>query len=114
MNPRIRSFSLFVIICLLFVPFMRAQENPLNDPDLKEMLKEAQEMQKKASELQKNPTSAVGGKKLAEMEAMAKQEAARQEEHAKSNTKRRDRSYYRIGHRLPRNSRLPRRQQEKS
>jgi len=62
---------------------MRAQENPLNDLDLKEMLKEAQEMQKKASELQKNPTSAVGGKKLAEMEAMAKQEAARQEEQEK-------------------------------
>jgi hypothetical protein len=83
MNPHIRSFSFFVIICLLFVPFMRAQENPLNDPDLKEILKEAQEMQKKASELQKNPTSAVGGKKLAEMEAMAKQEAARQEEQEK-------------------------------
>jgi hypothetical protein len=40
-----------------FAPLLRAQENPLNDPDLKEMLKEAQEMEKEAKELQKqNPT----------------------------------------------------------
>ena len=83
MHTETRLFSFVVASCLFLAPLLRAQDNPLNDPDLNEMLKEAQEMQKKASELQKNPTSAVGGKKLAEMEAMAKQEAARQEEQEK-------------------------------
>ena len=84
MNPHVRSFSVFVIICLLFVPLMRAQENPLNDPDLKEMLKQAQDMQKEAKELQKqNPTSPDSKKKLAEMLSQAKEEEARQEEQEK-------------------------------
>ena len=84
MNPDVRSFSVFVIISLLFVPHMRAQENPLNDPDLKEMLKQAQEMQKQASELQKqNPTQPDTKKKLAEMLSQAKEEEARQEEQEK-------------------------------
>jgi hypothetical protein len=61
---------------------MRAQENPLNDPDLKEMLKEAQEMQKQAKERQ-NPTSPETKKKLAEMLSQAKEEEARQEEQKK-------------------------------
>src|ERR1043166_2685159 len=82
MNPYVRSFSFFVIICLLFVPLMRAQHNPLNDPDLKEMLKEAQEMQKEAKEHQ-NPTSQDTKKKLADMLSQAKEEEARQEEQEK-------------------------------
>lgn len=58
MHPQARLFSILVISCLFLVPFFRAQDNPLNDPDLKEMLKEAQEMQKEATELQKqSPTS---------------------------------------------------------
>jgi len=58
---------------------MRAQENPLNDPDLKEMLKQAQEIQKEAKEFQEqNPTSDTK-KKLAEMLSQAKEEEARQE-----------------------------------
>ena len=56
---------------------MRAQENPLNDPDLKEMLKQAQEMQKEAKEHQ-NPTSQDTKKKLADMLSQAKEEEARQ------------------------------------
>ncbi len=61
-------FSFLVIGCLLFAPILHAQENSLNDPDLKEMLKEAQEMQKEAKKLQKqNPTSQDTKKKLAEM-----------------------------------------------
>jgi hypothetical protein len=84
MHPQTRLFSILAISCLLFVPLLRAQENPLNDPDLKEMLKEAQEMQKEAKELQKqNPTSPDTKKKLAEMLSQAKEEEARQEEQEK-------------------------------
>ena len=81
MHPPTRLFSFLAISCLLFVPFLRAQDNPLNDPDLKAMLKEAQEMQKEAKELQKqNPASQDTKKKLADMLSQAKEEQARQEE----------------------------------
>ena len=84
MHPQTRLFSIFAISCLLFAPLLRAQENPLNDPDLKEMLKEAQEMQKEAKEIQKqNPTSPDTKKKLSEMLSQAKEEEARQEEQEK-------------------------------
>ena len=84
MHPQIRLFSIFVISCLLFAPHLRAQDNPLNDPDLKDMLKQAQEMQNEAKELQKqNPTSQDKKKKLAEMLSQAKEEEARQEEQEK-------------------------------
>jgi hypothetical protein len=79
-----RLSSCFVIGSLLFAPFLCAQDNPLNDPDLKEMLKEAQEMQKEANKLQKqNPTSPDTKKKLAEMLSQAKEEEARQEQEEK-------------------------------
>jgi hypothetical protein len=88
MNPHVCSCSFFVIFCLLFIPLIRAQENPLNDPDLKEMLKEAQEMRKQADEVQKqNPTSPDTKKKLAEMLSRAKQEAAQQEQEEKREKK---------------------------
>ena len=81
MNPQARIFSIFAITCLVTAPLLRAQDNPLNDPDLKEMLKEAEKIQKEAGELQKqNPTSPDTKKKLAEMEAQAKEEEARQEQ----------------------------------
>jgi DNA repair exonuclease SbcCD ATPase subunit len=84
MHPQIRLFSIFVISCLLFAPHLRAQDNPLNDPDLKDMLKQAQEMQNEAKELQKqNPTSQDKKKKLAEMLSQAKEEETRQEEQEK-------------------------------
>src|SRR4029453_6326070 len=84
MHPQTRLFSFLAISCLLFTPLLRAQDNPLNDPDLKEMLKEAQEMQKEAKKLQKqNPTSQDKKKKLAEMLSQAKEEEARQEEQEK-------------------------------
>ena len=84
MHPHTRLFSFLVICCLLFAPFLCAQDNPLNDPDLKEMLKEAQEKQKEAKELQKqNPTSPDTKKKLAEMLSQAKEEEARQEQEEK-------------------------------
>jgi hypothetical protein len=84
MNPQARAFSILVVACLLSAPLLRAQENPLNDPDLKEMLKQAREMQKEANELQKqNPTSSDTKKKLADMLSQAKEEEARQEEQEK-------------------------------
>jgi hypothetical protein len=80
MHSQARLCSSLIIICLFLAQLLRAQENPLNDPDLKEMLKQAQEMQKQAAEIHKqNPTSADTKKKLAEMEAQAKEEEARQE-----------------------------------
>ena len=84
MNQQARAFSILVVACFLSAPLLRAQENPLNDPDLKEMLKQAQEMQNEANELQKqNPTSSDTKKKLADMLSQAKEEEARQEEQEK-------------------------------
>ncbi len=81
MNFKLWRSSLLVIISVLFVSGLRAQDdNSLNDPDLKDLLKQAAEMQKKAGELQKNPTSLDTKEKLAEMEAAAKEEATRQEQ----------------------------------
>jgi hypothetical protein len=74
-----------LLVSLLLATAVRAQDdNPLNDPDLQQLLKQAQEMQKNARELQKNPASLNTRKKLADMEAMAKEEAARQEQEEKS------------------------------
>ena len=84
MHPQARSFSGLIISCWLFAPLLFAEENPLNDPDLKDLLKQAQEMQKEAKELQKqNPTSQDTKKKLADMLSQAKEEEARQEEQEK-------------------------------
>jgi hypothetical protein len=84
MRRQTRLLSFLVISCLLFAPLLQAQDNPLNDPDLKEMLKDAEEMQKEAKELQKqNPTSPDTKKKLAEMLSQAKEEEAQQEQEEK-------------------------------
>ena len=77
MHPLIRLFSILVISCLVFAPFLRAEDDPLNDPDLKAMLKQAQEMQKK------NPTTPDTKKKLTEMLSQAKEVEAQQEEQEK-------------------------------
>jgi len=82
MRPQTRLLSFLVINSLLFAPLLCAQDNPLNDPDLKEMLKEAQEMQKEAKKLQ-NPAAPDARKKLGEMLSQAKEEEARQEEQEK-------------------------------
>lgn len=65
-----------LVVWLLFGTSIRAEENPMDDPDLQQLLKQAQEMQK-------NSGSPDTRKKLAEMEAMAKQEAAQQEQEEK-------------------------------
>ena len=81
MQPQTRPYSVLAIICLFLGPVLRAQENSLNDPDLKDMLKQAQDMQKEAKELQKqNPPSPDTKKKLAEMLSQAREEEARQDE----------------------------------
>jgi len=75
MRLRVRLFCLpVIIICFFVAEFLRAQDdNPLNDPDLNALLKQAQEMQKSSG-------SSDARKKLGEMEAMAKQEAPQQEQ----------------------------------
>jgi hypothetical protein len=77
--------TLLAVISLLFASSARAQDdNPLDHPDLNALLKQAQEMQKSARDLQKNPGSLDTRKKLAELEAAAKEEADRQEQEEQS------------------------------
>jgi hypothetical protein len=73
-----------LIVWLLLAASVRAHDNPLDDPDLQQLLKQAQEMQKNARDGQKNPGSLDTRKNLADMEAMAKQEAARQGQEEKN------------------------------
>jgi len=73
-----------LIVWLLLAASVRSHDNPMDDPDLQQLLKQAQEMQKNAHDLQKNPRSLNTRKKLADMEAMAKQQAAQQEQEEKS------------------------------
>jgi hypothetical protein len=72
-----------LVVWLLFATSAGAQDNPLEDPDLQQLLKQAQEMQKNARDLQKSPGSPDTRKKLADMEAMAKEQAAQQEQEEK-------------------------------
>jgi chemotaxis protein histidine kinase CheA len=65
-----------LVVWLLFGTSIRAGENPMDDPDLQQLLKQAQEMQK-------NSGSPDARKKLAEMEAMAKEQAAQQDQEEK-------------------------------
>src|SRR6478752_6579338 len=65
-----------LVVWLLFATPIRAEENPMNDPDLQQLLKQAQEMQKSSG-------SPDARKKLEEMEAMANQVAAQQEQEEK-------------------------------
>lgn len=65
-----------LVAWLLFAASVCAQDNPMDDPDLQQLLKQAQEMQKNSGSLDTR-------KKLADMGAMAKQEAARQEQEEK-------------------------------
>src|SRR5258708_34731707 len=65
-----------VVVWLPFTTSIRAEDNPMDDPDLQQLLKQAQEMQKSSG-------SPDARKKLAEMEAMAKEQAAQQEQEEK-------------------------------
>jgi hypothetical protein len=72
-----------LVVWLLLAASVPAQDNPMNDPDLQQLLKQAQEMQNNARDLQKSPGSADTRKKLADMEAMAKEQVAQQEQEEK-------------------------------
>jgi hypothetical protein len=75
MDSKRQPYIILIVVCLLLAAPLRAQDDDLlNDPDLEDLLKQAAEMQKNAGEPQKNPTSLDTGKKLAEMEATAKEE----------------------------------------
>jgi hypothetical protein len=74
---------LMFVVWLLAGASVCAQDNPMNDPDLQQLLKQAQEMQKNAQDVQKNSGARDTRKKLADMEAMAKQQAAQQEQEEK-------------------------------
>jgi len=74
---------LVLVVWLLFGTPIRAEENPMDDPDLQQLLKQAQEMQKNARDLQKNSGSTGARKNLSDLEAMAKQQAAQQEQEEK-------------------------------
>jgi hypothetical protein len=79
-----RFFFILVSISVGFVHLIRAQDNPMEDPDLQQLLKQAQEMQKSARDLQKNSGARDARKNLADLEAMAKEQAAQQEQEEKS------------------------------
>lgn len=72
-----------LVVWLLFIASVCAQDNPMNDPDLQQLLKQAQEMQKNAGDLQKEPGSRDARKNLADLEALAEQQAAQQEQEEK-------------------------------
>ena len=55
----------------------------MDDPDLQQLLKQAQEMQKNARNPQKHPGSKDARKNLADLEAMAKEQASQQEQDEK-------------------------------
>ena len=74
---------LVLVTWLLFTVSVCAQDNPMDDPDLQQLLKQAQEMQKNARDIQKNPGSRDARKNLSDLEAMADQQAAQQEQEEK-------------------------------
>lgn len=83
MDSKHQRYGVLVGICVLLVSPLRAQdENPLSDPDLQALLKQAQELQKQTNG-HKNKPSPDAKKKLAEMLSQAKEEEARQEEQEK-------------------------------
>jgi hypothetical protein len=83
MDTLLRFFSILAIISAGFFPVIRAQDNPMDDPDLQQLLKQAQVMQKNARDLQKNSGSRDARKNLADLEAMAKEQVAQQEQDEK-------------------------------
>jgi hypothetical protein len=88
MQAQPRLFPALAISSFLFVSFLSAQDNPTEDPDLQQLLKQAQEMQKNGRDLQKNPGSRDARKNLADLEAMAEQQAAQQEQEEKQEKER--------------------------
>ena len=85
MNAKLCWFILLFGVCFLFAPLVRAQDDPLKDPDLQQMLKQAQDLQKesgpaktpvKMSDLQKQADAIQAEQKQEE----EKEKAARQKQ----------------------------------
>ena len=87
MHAQLRFFSTLVISNLLVVSLLTAQDNPMDDPDLQQLLKQAQEMQKSVRDLQKNSGSTDAKKNLSDLEAMAEKQVAQQEQEEKRKRK---------------------------
>jgi hypothetical protein len=88
MHPQIRLYSFLVVVSLFPSSLLRAQDNPQDDADLKEFLKQAAEMQKKSTGLQKqNPAAFDVEKKLSEMQAAMKEAAQQQQEEQRDQEK---------------------------
>ena len=83
MRAQPRLFPILVISGLLFGPFLGAQDNPTDDPELQQLLKQAQEMQKNAGDLQKKSGSRDTRKNLSDLEAIAEQQVSQQEQKEK-------------------------------
>ena len=75
MNFKLAHFTTLFIGFVLTAPILRAQDDMLNDPDLKKALKDAEEMQKTGQTAKPEDMK----KKMREIEAQAKEEEARQE-----------------------------------
>jgi hypothetical protein len=88
MNSKHLPSSVLVIISILLVSAVRAQDNPSDDADLKDFLKQVAEMQKKATGSQtQNPPSFDVEKKLAEIKAATKEAARQQQEEQRDQEK---------------------------
>jgi hypothetical protein len=83
MDSKHRAGTILVIVCFLLVSHASAQDNPTNDPDLQQLLKQAQEMQKNAGDIQRDSGSRDSRKSLADLEAMANEQVAQQEQEEK-------------------------------
>ena len=84
MNSRL-PFSLVLGAGLLCAPLLRAQENPLNDPDLQDALKQAKELQKgstpaKMSDLKKQADQIAAEQGNDEAQEKQKRQAALQKQ----------------------------------
>ena len=88
MYSKHRQYSLLIIICLVLVAPVRGEDNPLDDADLKEFLKQAAKMQEKSSGLQKQNTTPFDvEKKFSEMQAAMKEAAQQQQEEQRDGEK---------------------------
>ena len=56
-----------LVVCISLEASVHAQNNPWEDPDLQQLLKQSQEMQKNAHDLQKNAGSRDAWKNLADL-----------------------------------------------
>lgn len=88
MNSKLYPLVVSLAACLLLAPLGRAEEDPLNDPDLQDALKQAQEMQKqsgpakaaKMSDLKKQADEIQAQQEKEEAEEKQKQQAALQKQ----------------------------------